>query len=333
MIHNSAKRGADMVRQLLAFAKGVDGKRVSLQPAQLVNELESLMKGSFPKNIELQVKCESPLPMVMGDATQLHQILLNLCVNARDAMPHGGKLAMEAAAVEIDEMYARSISDAKPGRYVCLKVKDTGDGIPADVLDRIFDPFFTTKSQEKGTGLGLSTVLGIIKGHGGFVQVYSTVGKGSSFSVYLPASQTAATGAEEPDASKPYQGHGETVLFVDDEAALREVGETVLQRLNFIPIVAVDGEDALIKATENRSVIKAIITDMHMPHMDGLAFVHAVRRTLPDIPIILASGRVDDGVAKDFKALGVTARLDKPFTEAQLAEMLSGLLAPGETAR
>ena len=333
MIHNSAKRGADMVRQLLAFAKGVDGKRVSLQPAQLVSELESLMKGSFPKNIELQVKCESPLPVVMGDATQLHQILLNLCVNARDAMPHGGKLVMEAAAVEIDEMYARSISDAKPGRYVCLKVEDTGDGIPADVLDRIFDPFFTTKSQEKGTGLGLSTVLGIIKGHGGFVQVYSTVGKGSSFSVYLPASQTAATGAEEPDASKPYQGHGETVLFVDDEAALREVGETVLQRLNFIPIVAVDGEDALIKATENRAVIKAIITDMHMPHMDGLAFVHAVRRTLPDIPIILASGRVDDSVAKDFKALGVTARLDKPFTEVQLAEMLSGLLAPAETAR
>jgi two-component system, cell cycle sensor histidine kinase and response regulator CckA len=333
MIHNSAKRGADMVRQLLTFAKGVDGKRVSLQPAQLVHELESLMKGSFPKNIELHVKCESPLPLVMGDATQLHQILLNLCVNARDAMPHGGTLSMEAAAVEIDELYARSVSDAKPGRYVCLKVADTGDGIPPDVLDRIFDPFFTTKSQEKGTGLGLSTVLGIIKGHGGFVQVYSTVGKGSSFSVYLPASQVAATGADKPDARKPYQGHGETILFVDDEAALREVGETVLQRLNFIPIVAVDGEDALIKATENRAVIKAIITDMHMPHMDGLAFVHAVRRTLPDIPIILASGRVDDSVAKDFKALGVTARLDKPFTEVQLAEMLSGLLAPAEAMR
>lgn len=333
MIHNSAKRGADMVRQLLAFAKGVDGKRISLQPAQLVTELESLMKGSFPKNIELQVCCENPLPLVSGDATQLHQILLNLCVNARDAMPHGGTLTMEAAAVDIDELYARSVSDAKPGRYVCFKVADTGDGIPPDILDRIFDPFFTTKSQEKGTGLGLSTVLGIIKGHGGFVQVHSTVGKGSSFAVYLPASQSSIAGAKDADPVKPYQGHGETVLFVDDEAALRDVGETVLQRLNFIPIVAVDGEDALIKATENRGALKAIITDMHMPHMDGLAFVHAVRRTLPDIPIILASGRVDDSVAKDFKALGVTARLDKPFTEAQLAEMLSGLLAPAETVR
>jgi PAS domain S-box-containing protein len=331
MINNSAKRGADMVRQLLAFAKGVDGKRVALQPGQLVTELESLMKGSFPKSIDLQASVESPLPVVLGDATQLHQILLNLCVNARDAMPHGGTLAIEAVAIDIDEMYARSISEAKPGRYVCLRVSDTGDGISPDVLDRIFDPFFTTKSQEKGTGLGLSTVLGIVKGHGGFVQVYSTLGKGSTFAVYLPASLEEAQGQAVLDTTKPYQGRGETILFVDDEAALREVGQTVLQRLNFTPIVAVDGEDALIKATENRAILKAIITDIHMPHMDGLAFVHAVRRTLPDIPIILASGRVDDGVAKSFRALGVTARLDKPFTEVQLAEKLSALLTPAQT--
>jgi two-component system, cell cycle sensor histidine kinase and response regulator CckA len=316
-----------MVRQLLAFAKGVDGQRVALQPAQLVTELESLMKGSFPKNIDLHVACEMQLPQVLGDATQLHQILLNLCVNARDAMPHGGTLTMGATAVDIDHAYAQSISEARPGRHVCFKVSDTGDGIPADILDRIFDPFFTTKSQEKGTGLGLSTVLGIIKGHGGFVQVYSTVGQGASFSVYLPAAQGAAGGAHVNATAMPFRGGGEAILFVDDEPALREVGQTVLERLNFTPIVAMDGEDALIKATENRSILKAIITDMHMPHMDGLAFVHAVRRTLPDIPIILASGRVDDSVAKDFRALGVTARLDKPFTELQLAEKLGALLS------
>ncbi|MEX1165587.1 MAG: response regulator [Hydrogenophaga sp.] len=326
MIHNSAKRGADMVRQLLAFAKGVDGQRVALQPSQLVTELESLMKGSFPKNIEVQVQCETNLPMILGDATQLHQILLNLCVNARDAMPHGGTLTVEAKVVEIDAAYTRSVSDAKPGRYISLRVSDTGEGIPPDILDRIFDPFFTTKSQDKGTGLGLSTVLGIVKGHGGFVQVHSTKDKGSTFSVYLPASLGITGSSTQLEASKPFRGQGETILFVDDEPAVREIGQTVLQRLNFTVIVAVDGEDALIKATENRASLKAIITDMHMPHMDGLSFVHAVRRTLPNIPIILASGRIDDAVARDFRALGVDARLDKPFTETQLAEKLRVLL-------
>jgi two-component system, cell cycle sensor histidine kinase and response regulator CckA len=333
MIHTSAKRGADMVRQLLAFAKGVDGKRIALQPAQLLSELEGLMKGSFPKNIDLQVLCDPSLPMVLGDATQLHQILLNLCVNARDAMPHGGTLIIEARDVQIDAQFVRTVSEAKPGRYVCFRVSDTGEGIPHDVLDRIFDPFFSTKSQEKGTGLGLSTVLGIVKGHGGFVQVTSSQGQGSTFSVYLPSSKAASNHAEGLQAERPFQGNGETILFVDDEPAVREVAMTVLKRLNFNPMVAVDGEDALIKATENRAVLQAIVTDMHMPHMDGLAFVHAVRRTLPDVPIILASGRVDDSVAKDFKALGVTARLDKPFSERQLAEKLSELLGTNPDQR
>jgi two-component system cell cycle sensor histidine kinase/response regulator CckA len=331
MIHNSAKRGADMVRQLLAFAKGVDGQgvdgqRVAVQPGQLVTELDSLMKGSFPKNIALQIQIDAGLPMVLGDATQLHQILLNLCVNARDAMPHGGTLTVEAKVVDIGAADARSDSAAKPGRYVSWRVTDTGDGIAPDVLDRIFDPFFTTKSQEKGTGLGLSTVLGIVKGHAGFVQVHSTAGKGSTFSVYLPALQGDAGGAATAAARQPFRGQGESILFVDDEPVVREVARTVLTRLNFKAIVAIDGEDGLIKVTENRATLKAIITDMHMPHMDGLAFVHAVRRTMPDIPIIMASGRVDDAAAKELRALGVMARLDKPFTEAQLAEKLGALL-------
>jgi two-component system, cell cycle sensor histidine kinase and response regulator CckA len=326
MIHNSATRGADMVRQLLTFAKGADGQRLVLQPAHLMHELESLMTGSFPKNIDIQVNIEAGLPSVVGDATQLHQILLNLSVNARDAMPNGGVLTMEAKSVEIDEIYARSAIDAKPGMYVCLRVSDNGEGIPAHILDRIFDPFFTTKAQDKGTGLGLSTVLGIVKGHGGFLQVHSTPGKGTTFTVYLPVSPSHSVVEEIPHSAQMFKGQGESILFVDDEQALREVGQTVLERLNFRPIMAKDGEDGLAKATENRTVLKAIITDIHMPNMDGLAFVQAVRRTLPDIPIILASGRVDDSVAKEFRALGVTMRLDKPFTELQLADKLGSLL-------
>lgn len=332
MIHNSAQRGADMVRQLLTFAKGADGKRVSLQPSHLVRELESLMKGSFPKNIELRTHCEIGLPPVLGDATQLHQILLNLCVNARDAMSHGGTLSLEAQTVDIDAMYALTVSDAKPGRYVCLRVADTGEGIAPELLDHIFDPFFTTKSQEKGTGLGLSTLLGIVKGHGGFVQVYSVPGEGSSFTVHIPVSLNPDGASEAGELAQAFRGSGETILFVDDEPILRQVGQTVLERLGFTPIVAEDGEDGLIKATENRAHLKAIITDMHMPHMDGLAFVHAVRRTLPKIPIILASGRVEEQLVKHFRELGVTARLDKPFTEAQLAEALRTALLQGSPA-
>jgi len=327
MIEGSARRGADMVRQLLTFARGADGERVPVQPQPLLREIERLMKGSFPKNIELQVHADDGLPAVMGDATQLHQVLLNLCVNARDAMPGGGTLAVRAQPVELDEAYARSISDARPGHYLALKVSDTGTGIAADILDRIFDPFFTTKSADRGTGLGLSTVLGIVRSHGGFVQVYSQPGQGSLFTVYLPvAAPTAEVGAQVAAPGTGFHGQGETVLFVDDEAAVREVGYTVLERLNVQPVLAIDGADGLVQATAHRDRLRAVITDLHMPHMDGLAFVRALRRSLPDVPVILASGRVDEAVAADMQALGVTLRLDKPFTQEQLARALQVVL-------
>lgn len=327
MIRASAQRGADMVRQLLTFAKGADGERVPVSPVRLVQELHSLMRGSFPKNIDLQVNCPDTVPMVIGDATQLHQVLLNLCVNARDAMPDGGVLSLNARVVEIDETYARSVPDARPGRYVTWRVSDTGSGIAPAVLDRIFDPFFTTKSPDRGTGLGLSTVLGIVRSHGGFVQVYSQPAQGAAFSVYLPAAASADT-ASPPEPVSVFRGQGETVLFVDDEAAVREVGRSVLRRLNFEPLIATDGADGLVQVAQHRQVLRAVITDLHMPHMDGLAFVKALRRVMPDVPVVLASGRVDDSLADAFKAHGVTRRLDKPFTEAQLAQQLQAALAP-----
>lgn len=328
MIEGSARRGADMVRQLLTFARGAEGERVPVQPQPLLREIERLMKGSFPKNIDLQVQAPDGLPAVVGDATQLHQVLLNLCVNARDAMPGGGTLAVRAQTVELDETYARSISDARPGQYLALKVSDTGSGIAPDILDRIFDPFFTTKSADRGTGLGLSTVLGIVRSHGGFVQVYSQPGQGSLFTVYLPVMAAATDGKVHADAGvdTPFRGQGETVLFVDDEAAVREVGQTVLERLNVRPVLAVDGADGLVQATAERERLRAVITDLHMPQMDGLAFVRALRRSLPDLPVILASGRVEESVVAEMKTLGVTQRLDKPFTQEQLARALRAVL-------
>jgi CheY-like chemotaxis protein len=249
-------------------------------------------------------------------------------VNARDAMPHGGTLTLEAQSMEVDAVYASAVPDAKPGKYLALRVRDTGTGIPPEILDRIFDPFFTTKGPDKGTGLGLSTVLGIVKGYGGFLEVHSQPGQGSTFTVYLPADAAGSDTQHLTKAAVEFRGQGETILLVDDEPAVREVGRAVLRRLNFKPLTATDGADGLMQAAEHRTELRAIITDQHMPHMDGLTFVRALRRMLPDIPVMVASGRLDDAVAEEFKTLGVTSRLDKPFTAPQLAEMLKNLLAP-----
>jgi CheY-like chemotaxis protein len=286
------------------------------------------MKGSFPKNLQLAVQCDPKLPKVLGDATQLHQMLMNLCVNARDAMPHGGTLTLEAQSMEVDAIYASSLLDGKPGKYVVLRVRDTGTGIPPEIIDRIFDPFFTTKGPDKGTGLGLSTVIGIVKGHGGFLQVDSQPGQGSTFAVYLPAADAGNDTEHVTKAVAGFRGQGETILIVEDDDSVRKVGCAVLRRLNFNPLAATDGADGLIRAAENRTELRAVITDLQMPHMDGLAFVRALRRMLPDIPVAVTSGRMEDAVAAEFKTLGVTTRLDKPFTEAQLAEALENLLAP-----
>jgi CheY-like chemotaxis protein len=253
---------------------------------------------------------------------------LNLCVNSRDAMPEGGTLTLTAAPVELDAAYARSIADARPGRYVALRVRDTGEGIPHELLDRIFDPFFTTKSPDKGTGLGLSTVLGIVKSHAGFVQVYSQPGQGTTFVVYLPAEEVRSGEAAVPVAPSEFRGQGETVLFVDDEAAVREVGRAVLERLNFHVVTATDGADGLLQVAQHRAHLRAIVTDLHMPRMDGLAFVRALRPMLPEVAVVVASGRMDEAMADEFRRLGVMRRLDKPYTEALLIRELNLLLAP-----
>jgi two-component system, cell cycle sensor histidine kinase and response regulator CckA len=221
-VESSARRGADMVRQLLTFAKGAEGARLLVQPQHLLKEMGKIIRGTFPKNIQLQLNYEREIHPILGDATQLHQVLLNLCVNARDAMPHGGMLTLEAANVDIDDAYASGVCEARPGRYVVLRVHDTGAGMPPEIVERIFEPFFSTKAPDKGTGLGLSTVSGIIKGHGGFIHVYSVPGQGTAFSLYLPASESASP--EESPANSPgssFLGNGETILVVDDEIAVR----------------------------------------------------------------------------------------------------------------
>lgn len=266
------------------------------------------------------------LPTVLGDPTQLHQVLLNLCVNARDAMADGGTLTVEAVRLEVDAAFASSIPDGKLGSYVVLRVRDTGTGIPPELLDRIIEPFFTTKGVDMGTGLGLSTVSGIVKGHGGFLKVYSQLAQGSSFAVYLPAESSPGETKVVPKAESAFHGNGETILLVDDEPEVRDIARAVLRRLNFKPLTAVDGADGLIQAAQHRKDLRAVITDLHMPRMDGLAFVRSLRQMLPDIPVVVASGMMEAALAGEFNALDVACSLNKPYTEVQLAEVLKKIL-------
>ncbi|MGZ8900233.1 MAG: ATP-binding protein, partial [Limisphaerales bacterium] len=225
----SAHRGASIVQQVLSFARGVEGEKSVLQVKHPLNEVLKIAKDVFPRTVEIRAHFDPELWPVNGDATQLHQVFMNLVVNARDAMPNGGRLQIEAKNTEIDENYARMQPDAQPGSYVMVSISDTGTGVAPGVLPKIFEPFFTTKEIGKGTGLGLSTSAGIVRSHGGFLTVYSELGKGSSFKVYLPAAENrherppSGTGA----AALP-QGKGEWVMVVDDEVAIREIIKVTL---------------------------------------------------------------------------------------------------------
>jgi PAS domain S-box-containing protein len=321
-VERSANHGSQMVRQLLSFAKGTGGRRIAVQPRQLIDEMETIVRGTFPKNIEIKVKVPNELPCVLGDPTQLHQVLLNLCVNGRDAMPEGGTLLLEAATakgVPMDEVNAQQHVESD---YVVLRVTDTGSGVPPEILDRIFDPFFTTKGPEAGTGLGLFTAAGIVKGHDGFIRVDSRQPRGATFSVYLPTQELAVALPEDAAPVPQFLGSRETILYVDDERDVRDTAAAVLKRLNFSPLLAEDGMTGLVQAGEHRDSLRAVITDVHMPHMDVLTFVRALRRVLPEIPIIVASGRLEGALALELNKLGVTITLDKPFTQAMLASAL-----------
>ena len=245
-IELSAKRGADIVRQVLSFARGLEGQRIEVQPRHLLEDVESIIKDTFPKYIQLRFRIEKDTWTLLGDPTQIHQILLNLCVNARDAMPNGGNLTIKVENSVIDEHYASAHVDFKAGQYILISVADSGTGMTPELIDKIFEPFFTTKELNKGTGLGLSTVMAIVKSHEGIINVYSEPGKGTTFKVYLPAIELPADGqkVEVKETSWP-RGKGEMILIVDDEASILTITSQTLQAFGYRILTATDGADAL----------------------------------------------------------------------------------------
>lgn len=326
ILHTNAVRGSEMIKQVLSFARGVEGAYTPLQPAPLIKEIVKILADTLPKNIEITFSIVSGLWDVTGDATQLHQVLMNLCVNARDAMPHGGKLRIEAENIDIDEHYAHMNAEAKPGRYVCLTVIDNGVGISEQNQSKIFDPFFTTKEPGQGTGLGLSTVAGIMRSHGGFVTVYSEPNRGSQFKVYLPANTTPQTQQPQtPRADLPL-GNGELILVVDDENAIREIAKETLQSFGYRVLTANDGTEALALFAQHRKEIRCVISDMLMPYMDGPATIRALRKLDPAIKIIATSGLKSDTKTAEAAQLGVTTFLAKPYTAEKLLKTLAAIL-------
>ncbi len=324
VLEKNSQRGANLIKQVLSFARGVEGEHKPLQIAQLISEIEKVAKETFPRNIEIRTDVSRDLFTVSGDATQLHQVLMNLCVNARDAMPDGGILDITALNFFIDENYARMHTEAKIGSYVTIAVSDTGIGIPQDILYRIFEPFFTTKEFGKGTGLGLSTALAIVKSHGGFINVYSEAGKGTTFVVYLPSIKTELQKVKE-EQIELLVGQGELVLVAEDEDSIREVTVSILKEYGYNVLIANDGADAVALYAQNKDKIKVVLMDMMMPVMDGHMSIRAIRKINPQVKIIAVSGLAEKDKLKDVVET-TDAFLPKPYTAERLLKTIHEVL-------
>ena len=325
IIQENTERGSDLIKQVLAFARGgVEGKRIELQLVPLVKEIIKVLGETLPKNISIKYRVDSDLSSVSGDPTQIHQVLMNLALNAKDAMKNsGGTLKITAKNVELDEKRTQN-TDAEVGSFVRLEVEDSGIGIPEEKLDSIWDPFYTTKEIGKGTGLGLSTALSIVKAHGGCIEVYSEENIGTKFSFFLPVSESETKQNVTGEESKYPIGSGELILIVDDEENILRVTSAALEKYGYKVLTACDGEEALSIYTQ-RKEIDLVITDMAMPSMDGAALIRELRKKNPAIGIIAASG-----FTKRYKTIGdelsVNAFLAKPFSTKELLTTTADVL-------
>ena len=323
----NVQRGAGLVKQVLVFGRGVSGERIPVNLKHIVREIKQIVYETFPKSVEFEFRAVPDLWTVTGDPTQLHQVLLNLCINARDAMPKGGKLSIRMENMIFDENYASMNPEAKVGPFMCIVVTDTGTGIPREIQDKIFDPFFTTKEPGKGTGLGLSTTLTIVKNHGGFIHCHSTPGKGSQFEVYFPANISRA--GEDKAITEVFRlprGHDELVLVVDDEEPIRQITQKTLERFGYRVLLAANGAEAVSLYRPRQQEISAVITDMVMPIMDGPTTIAALKTINPDVKIITSSGLASYGGMAKARNAGVRYFIPKPYTAATVLNTLHEVL-------
>jgi two-component system, cell cycle sensor histidine kinase and response regulator CckA len=325
-IARAARRGSDLTHQLLSFARREVIRPRALDVNTVVTEVHQMLQRSIGEHITLAVQTADSLPAVMADPGQLEQVLVNLAVNARDAMPGGGHLTIDTAAVSVDADHAAGRAGLSPGRYVRLRVSDTGTGMPKDVIDKAFDPFFTTKPSGQGTGLGLATVYGIITQAGGTVQIYSETGLGTTITVLMPVTDAAVAAESSRPPPVVIDGHGITVLVVEDEDALREVTERILRRAGYTVLTAADGVQALRRAKAYPHRIDLLLTDVIMPGMLGKDVAAAVVAERPDTRVLFMSGYAQPVLTTHGTLTADVHLLEKPFTSAELMEAMQAQL-------
>jgi CheY-like chemotaxis protein len=321
-----------MVAQVLSFARGQEGKRVEIQPGDLIADVVRIARDTLPKNIELVTSVKRGLPAILGDPTQCHQVLLNLCVNARDAMPNGGRLSLSVETETIPVARETIPGELPAGTYLVMRVEDTGAGIPATMIEKIFDPFFTTKEAGKGTGLGLSTSQTIVRNHGGHIRVFSEPGAGTRFDVYLPAAPTPVTASAVSESQAVPRGSGQTILVVDDEDPVRRVLRSTLERSGYQVLLAANGQEALTVYAEKGSSIAVVVIDMTMPVLGGMPTMRELVKMDPGVRIIAASGIHDHEAMAKSVGSQVIGFLAKPFTAAMLLKAVSRGISTDGTA-
>jgi PAS domain S-box-containing protein len=329
MIEESAKRGANVVKQVFTFARGIEGERVAIKPSHLIQEMIDIAEQTFPKSIEMSSRYSEDLWSIKCDPTQVHQVLLNLSVNARDAMPKGGSLTIGAENFDVDEHYAAMTPGAKPGPHVMFRVTDTGTGMSRATIDKIFDPFFTTKEIGKGTGLGLSTALGIVKSHGGFISIDSAIGTGTTFKIFLPAKVSEESNQKSEVLPELLEGNSEVVLVIDDEPKVVQMTKMILEKRSYRVLTAEDGPNALAVIAKQTEPTKVVLTDMSMPFMDSIVLIRAIKKMRPAMMFIASTGQGEEARMGELESLGVRNFLTKPYdTETLLTtvrDTLSGV--------
>ncbi len=327
-IHEGSVKASDLTRQLLNIARGGEFKRVRLSLNDVITRVLPLISGTFNKSIEIQTVLD-PNPVIMeGDVGQIEQSLLNICINARDAMPEGGRLVIETYTRRLDNDFVKLHLGAKVGNYVVLSITDTGIGMPPHIKDRIFEPFFTTKKHAGGTGMGLATVWGIVKNHRGIVSVYTEPGSGTTFRLFFPAIGKEAQEADiERDEILP--GKGETLLLVDDEPIIREMWGEILEEVGYRVLCAGNGDEALSTLEDHQGMLDLIILDLVMPHMGGKETFIKIRRRFPGVKVLVSSGYSENGEAREMIENGADGFIQKPYQirmiTAKIREILEGM--------
>lgn len=325
-IINAARRGSELTRQLLTFSRKIDSEKRPVDLNQKLTEVRNFLERTIPKMIEIELNLAEDLKLVNADPSQIEQVLMNLAVNARDAMPEGGKLVIETRNVSLDEAYCKIHLGPEPGEYVLLGVSDTGEGMHKEPLERIFEPFYTTKACGKGTGLGLAMVYGIVKAHSGHIVCHSEPGKGTDFNIYLPVLEREAGSVEAQEAEVALKGGSETILLVEDEETIMKLGEQILSEFGYPVLATSDGESGIELYRKHQKQVDLVILDLIMPGIGGKKCMEELLRLDPNARILIASGHFPSGPARKILDAGAAGYVNKPYEIRQMLQEIRRVL-------